>query len=125
MPTPEVEKMFMASFNATVERCKVLLANVEAGQLELPNENFDLGVPPEAGKYKGADEAYAKLVGKLAEKQFAGMSLELRQNILAYYKDPSIPPSSTEKGKAELTKLVGQLDQLKAVAEVVPAPQVR
>jgi hypothetical protein len=125
LPTPEVEKMFMASFNATVERCKVLLANVNAGQPELPNENFDLGVPPQAGKYKGADEAYAKLVGKLAEKQFAGMSAELRQNILAYYKDPSIPASSTEQEKAELAKLLGQLDQLKAVAEVVPEPQVR
>jgi hypothetical protein len=125
MPTPEVEKMFMASFNATVERCKALLANVDAGQLELPNENFDLGVPPQAGKYKGADEAYAKLVGKLAEKQYAGMSAELRQNILAYYKDPSIPASSTEQEKAELAKLRGQLDQLKAVAEVVPEPQVR
>jgi hypothetical protein len=125
LPTPEVEKMFMASFNATVERCKVLLANVDAGHPELPNENFDLGVPPQAGKYKGADEAYAKLVGKLAEKQFAGMSAELRQNILAYYKDPAIPASSTEQEKAELTKLRGQLDQLKAVAEVVPEPQVR
>jgi hypothetical protein len=125
LPTPEVEKMFMASFNATVERCKVLLANVDAGQLELPNENFDLGVPPQAGKYKGADEAYAKLVGKLAGKQFAGMSTELRQNILAYYRDPSVPASSTEQEKAELTKLLGQLDQLKAVAEAVPEPQVR
>ena len=27
---------------------------------------------PIAGKYKGADEAYAKLVGKLADRQFAG-----------------------------------------------------
>ena len=124
LPTPEVEKMFMASFNATVERCKALLANVDAGQPELPNVNFDSGEPTAAGKYKGADEAYAKLVGKLAEKQFAGMSPDLRQNILAYYKDPSIPASSTEREKADLTKLHGQLDQLKAVAEAVPAPQV-
>ena len=48
LPTPEVEKMFMASFNATP------LANVDEAQLELPNENFDLGVPPQAGKYKEA-----------------------------------------------------------------------
>ena len=26
-----------------------------------------------ASKYKGADEAYAKLLGKLADRQFAGM----------------------------------------------------
>jgi len=52
-PTPEVEKLFMASFNATVDNYRTLLANVEAGRLELPNENFDVGEPPAAGKYLG------------------------------------------------------------------------
>src|SRR5579872_879219 len=40
-PTPEVEKMFMASFNATIDSYRTLLANVDAGRLELRNENFD------------------------------------------------------------------------------------
>ncbi len=44
-PTPEVEKMFMASFNATVDSYRALLAQVDAGGLDLPNENFDLGTP--------------------------------------------------------------------------------
>ena len=44
-----------------------------------------------AGKYKGTDEAYAKLLGKLADRQFAGMQPDLRQNILAYYKDLNRP----------------------------------
>jgi hypothetical protein len=125
MPTPEVEKMFMASFNAAVERSRVLFADVEADRLKLPNENFDLGVPPLAGKYKGADDAYANLVGKLAERKYAGISLELRENILAYYKDlnPSLPARSTEKQKTELTKLVDQLDQLKAIPEAVSTAQ--
>ena len=101
-PTPEVEKLFMASFNATVDRYKAILANVEAGGPELPNENFDAGGATIAGKYKGTDEAYAKLLGKLADRQFAGMKPELRLNILAYYKDlkPSDPARSTEKGKS-------------------------
>jgi hypothetical protein len=42
-PTPEVEKMFMASFNATVDNYRGLLANVAAGRLELPNDNMDVG----------------------------------------------------------------------------------
>ena len=46
VPTPEVEKMFMASFNATIVRCRALLADVDAGHPELPNENLDLGEPP-------------------------------------------------------------------------------
>ena len=125
-PTPEVEKLFMTSFNATVDRYKAMLANVDAGGPELPNENLDVGGATIAGKYKGTDEAYAKLVGKLADRQFAGMKPDLRQNILAYYKDlnPSISAKSTKKEKAESTKLLDQLDRLKAVPEAVPAPQV-
>jgi hypothetical protein len=121
-PTPEVERMFMASFNATVDRYRALLANVEAGRMELPNQNFDIGEPPLIGKYKGADEAYAKLVGKLADHQFAGMPPELRQNILTFYKDaqPPISVKTTEKERAEWAKLVEQLDRLKAVPESQP-----
>src|SRR5579872_1528739 len=125
-PTPAVEKLFMASFNAAVDRYKVVLANVDASGPALPNENLDAGGATIAGKYKGTDEAYAELVGKLADRQFAGMQPDLRQNILAYYKDlkPSIPARSTKKEKAELTKLLDQLDRLKAVPDAVPAPQV-
>jgi len=124
-PTPEVEKLFMASFNSTVDRYKEMLANVGAGGAELPDENLDAGGATIAGKYKGTDEAYAKLLGKLADRQFAGMQPDLRQNILAYYKDvnPSIPTRSTKKEKTQFTKLLDQLDRLKAVPEAVPAPQ--
>jgi len=117
--TPEVEKMFMASFNATIERCRALLANVEAGRLELPNENIDLGEPSQSGKYQGADQAYAKLVAKLAEHQFAGMSPDLRQNILVFYPDGNAPVSvqATEKETVERATLQAQLEQMKAIPE--------
>ncbi len=116
-PTPEVEKMFMASFNASVDHYQAALANVAAGRPELPNENFDLGEPPRAGQYKGADEAYAKLVGKLAEQKFAGMSAELRENILGFYHgaNPGVAAKATEKEVAGRMKLIEQLDRLKAV----------
>ena len=118
-PTPEVERMFMASFNATVDRYRLLLADVDAGRLELNNENFDVGEPTRARAYKGADEAYANLVGKLADSQFAGMPPDLRQNILEFYKDlkPPISARSTQKERADWAKLVEQLDRLKAVPE--------
>ncbi|HYM07740.1 MAG TPA: zinc dependent phospholipase C family protein [Terriglobales bacterium] len=121
-PTPEVEKLFMASFNATVDRYRALLANADAGQPELPNENLDVGGPDSAGKYKGTDEAYAKLLGKLADHQYTGMPPELRRNILAYYKDlnPPVSAKSTKKEKAESAKLLDQLDRLKGVPESEP-----
>ncbi len=121
-PTPEVEKLFMASFNASVDRYKVVLANVGAGGPEIPNENFDVGIPNASVRYQGTDEAYAKLLGKLADHQFAGMPPELRRNILAYYKDfkPPVSVNSTKKEKAESAKLLDQLDRLKAVPESEP-----
>src|SRR5579862_5639141 len=77
-PTPEVEKMFEASFNATVDSYRALLVNVDAGRLDLPNENFDLGAPVLAGQYLGTDLAYDKLLGKLADHKFVGVTAELR-----------------------------------------------
>jgi len=90
-PTPEVEKMFMASFNATVDSYRTLLANVDAGSLDLPNRNIDLGIQVTAGQYEGADLAYDKLLDKLADRKFANVSADLRGNILDYYKDRKPP----------------------------------
>ncbi len=123
-PTPEVEKMFMASFNATIESYRALLANVDAGRMELPNENFDVGEPTPAGKYAGTDRAYDKLLGKLADHKFAGLSPDLQSNVLDYYKDrkPPISPP-TKKASAEWAKLLDRIQQLKDVpAETATAP---
>jgi hypothetical protein len=123
-PTPEVEKMFMASFNATIDSYRALLEKVDAGRLELRNENFDVGEPTPAGKYAGTDGAYDKLLGKLADHKFNGVSSDLRTNMLDYYKDrkpPASPP--TKKSGAEWAKLMEQLDQLQQVpTEVATGP---
>jgi hypothetical protein len=115
-PTPEVEKMFMASFNATVDNYRTLLENVTAGRLKLANENFDLGQPPAAGKYLGTDEAYDQLVDKLAARQFAGISPELRGNLLDYYKDRRAPAFPLKKAAAQWEKVIGEVQQLRATA---------
>lgn len=112
-PTPEVEKMFMASFNATVENYRSLLLAAEAGRLDLPNENFDLGTPVSAGQYLGADLAYDKLLDKLAERKFTGVAADLRANILDYYKDRQPPHSpSTAKAGAQWAKLLEERARL-------------
>jgi len=110
-PSPEVEKIFMASFNATVSHYKTILANVEAGRLEVPNENFDSGEAPALGKYKGADQAYAKLLEKLVDHKFKGLHPELKANILAYYKD--LKPITGKEAAAQ-AKILEHLDALRA-----------
>jgi hypothetical protein len=112
--TPEIEKLYMASVNATIDRYVKLLAEVRSDQLELPNINFDVGDPTVAGKYTLADAAYAKLLHKL-NGHYAGMPTDLRVNILAYYHDLSVP-ISTRTNDGDWDRLVSELSQLNAVA---------
>ena len=112
-PTPAVEKMFMASFNATLDRYRALLAAQKAGRLELPNQNFDVGEVTGAGTYKLSDEAYAHLLDKL-EGHYPGMPPDLRADILAFYGDLSAP-ISTKADAGDWAKVVKELDELKAV----------
>ena len=123
-PTPEVEKMFMTSFNATVDSYRALLAKAGGGPMELVNQNFDLGKPTVAGEYLGADLAYDKLLDKLAEHKFVAVSAELRTNILDYYKGRKPPVSPpTKKAGAEWAKVLeqrAQLEQLQPEAATSP-----
>jgi Zinc dependent phospholipase C len=119
-PTPEVEKMFMASFNTTIDTYKALLADVDAGKIELANRNFDVGDLTRAGAYQGADEAYVKLVDKLAERHFSGITPDLRSNILAFYEGTSESTFDKKekdaKKQKEWVKLQAELMELKAVS---------
>jgi hypothetical protein len=122
-PTPEVERLFMASFNATVDTYRGLLAGVAAGNAKLPNENFDVGEPSVGGGYKNADGAYDSLLGKLADHQFAGVSPELRADILRYDKGRKEPSPATQKSSAQWTRVQQQLRELDAAgAAGLPAP---
>lgn len=103
----------MASFNATLDRYRGLLAALQADRLELPNENFDVGELTGAGSYKLTDRAYAQLLDKL-EGRYADMPAELRLDILAYYGDLSAPVS-TKSDSVEWAKVIQELDELKAV----------
>lgn len=124
-PTPEVEKMFMASFNATVDSYRALLADVAASHMELvSNENIDIGAPTVAGQYLGADLAYDKLLEKLADHKFVGVSADLRSNMLDYYKDrrPPVAPA-TPKVIAAWDKLMEQRSQLEQLQPQSAATQ--
>ncbi len=112
-PTPAVEKLFMASFNATLDRYRELLSALQTDRLELPNENFDVGKLTAAGSYRLTDRTYAQLLGKL-DGHYTDMPPELRLDILAFYGDLSAPILTKTNG-AEWAKVIKELDELKAV----------
>jgi len=123
-PTPETQKLFEASFNATLDRYRALLSNEAADHLELMNNNFDTGDMTGPGKYRMNDEAHAKLLGMLADNKFAGASPEVREELLHFFSDPDAPYATKRNVKA-WADVQTQLEQLKAAppAEVLPSIQ--
>jgi hypothetical protein len=119
-PTPETERMFEASFNATLDRYRKLLGQVGTSQLDLPNDNFDTGEATGPGKYRLNDETHAELLGALAKQNFTGASPEVRAELLEFYGHPDIPYATKRKPKA-WAKVQAQLEQLKMTAPPVVA----
>jgi len=125
-PTPETERMFEASFNATMDRYRGLLKEEGEGRLKLPNDNFDVGEFTPPGKYRMNDDAHATLLGKLAEQKFADMTPDLRAELLDFFSDPNAPYATKRKPK-EWSKVEAELRQLKSTtpqpvsAEALPA----
>jgi hypothetical protein len=111
--TPETEKLYMAGFNASIDRYRELLAALGGGPLTLPNDNFDMGVATEAGKYTLTDAAYAKLLHKL-EGHYTQMPQDLRTDILAFYSDLSLP-IATKAHESDWARLQEELIHLGAV----------
>lgn len=102
VPTPAGEKLFMDSFNQTMDRYRALLAQQRSDTLKLANNNFDTGQPTKEGEYRLADAAYANLLEKLADKK-AAPPPELRANILAFYTNR--PNQLSDKARQELQSL--------------------
>jgi hypothetical protein len=119
-PTPEAERMFEASFNASLDRYRKLLGQAGTGQPDLPNDNFDTGEVTGPGNYRLNDEAYAKLLDALAQHNFTSASSELRAEFLEFYGHPNAPYATKQNPKA-WAKVQAQLEQLKKAAPPVVA----
>lgn len=111
----------MASLNATLDRYRELLSELQADRLnKLPTENFDVGELTRAGKYRLSDRAYAQLLDKL-EGHYTDMPAELRLDILAFYGDLSAP-ISTKADAREWGKVVKELDEMKGAGGTALIP---
>jgi hypothetical protein len=116
-PTPKTEDLYIKSINTTVDEYRVFLEAVGTDTLVLPNCDFDSGQATKAAEYSLTDEAYAQLLAHLSERKFVSMSPELRDNILQFYSDLSLP-IDTKKDQVRWQGVLTALDQLKSVAPV-------
>jgi hypothetical protein len=122
-PNAQTEDMYFKSINTTVDQYRIYLTQVGAGSLELTNTDFDTGKETKAAEYSLTDETYAKLLGQLTVRKFDLTSPELRNNILNFYSDLSLP-LETKKDSAQWQSVLASLDQLKSAApnaSVAPA----
>jgi hypothetical protein len=117
-PTPQTEDLYIKSINTTGDEYRVLLEEVRNDTLVLPNCDFDSGQPTKAAEYSLTDDAYSKLLARLSERKFDLTSPELRENILQFYSDLSVP-IETKKDQGRWQDTLTALDQLKSVT---PAP---
>jgi Zinc dependent phospholipase C len=117
-PTPEIEKTFLQTYALTVEQYRALLNEEKSRKLSLEDINLDTGKLTTPGEYALADETYAKLVDELSEKQFAGITPELRQNILNYFHNPQAR-LKIKQDHANWDKLLDQLDTLQSLNAAV------
>jgi len=117
-PTPQTEDLYFKSINLTVDQYRAFLEEVRSGALVLPNCDLDSGQVTKAAEYSLTDDTYAKLLGQLTSRKFDGTTPELRNNILDFYSDLSVP-IETKKDPVRWQGVLTALDQLKSVA---PAP---
>jgi hypothetical protein len=111
-PTPQTEKMYIASVERTVAAYRKALSMTEEKQLTLVDDDLDTGNLTTPGEYKLADRAYARLLKELAQKDFVGASPALRQNIVGFYSDLN-RPFYTKRHKGDWQHLLENLDELK------------
>ncbi len=114
-PTPDTQRMFEASFNASLDRYRQLLSAAGSGHAALPNDNFDTGESAEPGTYRMTDDTQAKLLDALAKQNFAGASPELRAELLEFYGHAGAHYATQRKPKA-WAKVQAELEQMKKTA---------
>src|ERR1700680_787275 len=114
-PTPEAERMFEASFNASLDRYRKLLGQAGTGQPDLPNDNFDTGEVTGPGKYRLNDETHANWLHALAQQNFSGISPEVRAELMEFFGHPDAPYATKRKPK-DWAKVQAELEQLKKAA---------
>ena len=109
-PTPEVEHLFMSSFNDTLDRYRELLRAQQQDRLQLPNDNLDTGETTSAAEYRLTDETYAALLNRVSGKP---VSNGLRQDILSYYSNLE-KRFATKRNSEKWEELIKRLDELKS-----------
>ena len=125
-PTRDAEALFLESVKDTRERYRLSLEALGAGRLNLPNTDFDTGKPSAHGEYQRADETYAELLHKHANRKFAGVPDALRTHLAAFYAAAPNRALSTKEQKrlARIREELAALLNTKDTKDTKPKPDL-
>jgi hypothetical protein len=115
MPTPQVEQLFMQSFDHAASQYGVKLDDSRTNQLHLANANYDLGQVAGPGIYRLQDETYAYWMDEVARKKFATVTPAITSELLNYYRDLNAP-ISTKRDSKHWSQILAQLKSLKGIS---------
>ena len=104
--TTEAERLFLESVTAARTRYRALLQELRPA-LFSPNTDFDTGGPAAFGQNRLADETYADLLHKLARRNFADVSPELRRHLNGFFASTS--PSREGASRKEVSRIRSEL----------------
>jgi hypothetical protein len=83
--TPETERMFLESFEASLDQYQQLLRSLREGRVSLRDMDLDTGKRPARGQNALADETYIDLIERLEKAKYAGASPGLRGALGEHY----------------------------------------
>ena len=121
-PTPETAKWFEDSFDKTLDMYRRLL--VASGRRATAAGQYRISIPdspPRPAAYKLADDAYAKLALKLADRDGPG-DPKMTDDIVAYFHDVELP-FATKHDSKEWNKTLEAVAKLKSSTASAPAPR--
>ncbi len=113
-PTPEVEKLYIQSFDTVLLHYTTYIKEMTPeGQPQLPNIDYDTGKKTEAGEYPLADICYGDWVLKLKATHFDSVTLAEKQNILDFFSNRK-NIQITKKGIKKWEDIQLALEELKS-----------
>lgn len=111
-PGPEAEKLFIQSFDTTLQRYATALQQLEAQKLTLINGDYDTGEQTAIGEYVLADESYGCLLLQLHEQGFATTPVALQQHLLHFYSKP-LTTARNKRQKKQQAKISLALEEMR------------
>ena len=110
--TPAAAQLMFESFVKARDAYRAVLLRLGNGRLDLPNLDLDTGNTPLGGRNPLIDETYLKLLEKLADKRFAGVSSALRQDINRHFASTTRthPSRKERKREAKARRLLAALN---------------